>query len=241
MRPDLFWQRKASGHQECGPVHGVEADNFLADEMQIGRPESCFLILWAANSAEIRGERVEPDIKDVWLFAGNGNAPANRCARDTEIAEAAFDETENFVAAGFRLNEIGMLGVPIEKRFLERGELEVEIGFGDGFRGTATIGARLAGLHIDISVVVDAVLPGVVAGVHEAVVTELFEKPLHGVRVFQIGGADKFVALDAQFVQRERHSAAIFATNSDSGTPAFLAERSTLTPCSSVPVVMTTS
>jgi hypothetical protein len=178
----------------------VEADDFLAYEMDIGRPESCFFVLRAADGAEIRSERVEPYVKNVRLFAGYWNAPANRCARDAEVAETAFDETEDFVAASFRLDEIGMLGIPIEKRFLECRELEVEIGFGDGFRGTATIGAVLARLYVDVSIVVDAVLPGVVAGVDEAIVAALLEKP-----------------------------------------PAFLAERSTLTPCSSVPVVMTTS
>jgi len=80
--------------------------------------------------------------------------------------------------------------------------------------------------------VVDAVLPGVVTGVNETVFAAQFEKPLHGVGVFQVCGPDKFVALNTEFVHRARHSAAIFATNSDSGTPAFLAERSTLTPCS---------
>src|SRR6266849_2692057 len=86
--PDLLWQRQAGGHQKGGPVHGVKADDFLANEMEIGGPESGFLILRAAYGAEIRRQRVEPDIKNVGLFAGYGNAPANRCSRDAEIAEA---------------------------------------------------------------------------------------------------------------------------------------------------------
>ena len=178
----------------------MKADDFLADEMNIGGPEACLLVLRAADSAEIRGQRVEPDVKDVRLFAGNGNAPANGSARDAEIAEASFDEAKNFVAASFGLDEIGMLGVPIEKWLLERGELEIEIGFRDGFRWTATIGTVFAGLYVDVGIVVDAVLPGVVTRVDETVVTALFEKPLHGVSVFQVGGADKLVALDTEFI-----------------------------------------
>src|ERR1700758_3575651 len=113
----------------------MKADDFLADEMEFGGPESGLFMLGATDGAKVRGERVKPNVKNVWLFAGHGNAPANRRTRDAEIAEAAFDEAENFVAASFGLNEIGMLGVPIEERLLERGKLEIEIGFGDGFRG----------------------------------------------------------------------------------------------------------
>src|ERR1700675_2523664 len=115
MRPDLFRQREAGGHQKCRPVNGVEANDFLADEMEIGRPVSRFLVIRAADSAEICGERIEPDIKDVRLFARNWNAPANRGAGDAEIPEAAFDETENFVAARFRLDELRVPDVPIKK------------------------------------------------------------------------------------------------------------------------------
>src|SRR5712692_10049784 len=153
----------------------MKANDFFAYEMEIGGPESRLFILRATDGAEIRRERVEPDVKHVRLFPGNGNAPTNRSARDAQVAEAAFDETQNFVAARFWLNEIRMFGVPIEERLLECGELEVEIGFSDGFRGTATVGA---------------------------VVAALFEKPLDSVGVFEIGGADKFVALDAEFVPK---------------------------------------
>ncbi len=180
----------------------MKSNDFFAYEMEIGGPESRLFILRATDGAEIRRERVEPDVKHVWFFAGNGNAPTNRSARDAQVAEAALDEAENFVAARFGLNEIRMFGVPIEERLLECGELEVEIGFGDGFRGTATVGAVLAGLYVDVGVVVDAVLPGVMTGIDETVVAALFEKPLDSVGVFEIGGADKFVALDAEFVPK---------------------------------------
>src|SRR5713226_10075827 len=124
VSPDLFRQWKAGGHQKGGPVHRVEADDFFADEVDIGWPVAGFLVLRAADGAEISGERVEPNVKNVGFFARNGNAPANRSARNAEIAKAAFDEAENFVAAGFGLDEIRVLGVPIEKRLLKRGKFE---------------------------------------------------------------------------------------------------------------------
>src|SRR5688572_27997018 len=33
-------ERDPRGHQESGPVHGVEADDILPDDMQIRRPEA---------------------------------------------------------------------------------------------------------------------------------------------------------------------------------------------------------
>jgi len=41
-----------------------------------------------------------------------------------QIFQAAFDETDDFVFCGFGLNEIWILFVEIQERFLERGQLE---------------------------------------------------------------------------------------------------------------------
>src|SRR5260370_12112755 len=112
--------------------------------MNVSGPISDLLVVGAADGAEIGGERVEPDVKHVWFFAGNGNAPTNRSARDAQVAEAALDEAENFVAARFGLNEIRMFGVPIEERLLEGGEFEVEIGFGYVFLCSPTFVAVLS-------------------------------------------------------------------------------------------------
>ena len=97
----------------------MKSNNFLADEMNIRGPETSFLILRPADSTEVRGERVEPDVKDMRFFARDGNAPAYRGACDAEIPEATFDKAENFIPAGFRLNEGRMLSIPVEKRFLK--------------------------------------------------------------------------------------------------------------------------
>src|SRR5205814_8565839 len=93
-----------------------------------------------------------------------------------------------------------MLGVPIEKRLLKRREFEEIVGFGDGFRGPPAIGTILARLYVDISIVIDAVLPSIVAGIDKAVFAAQLEKPLHGVRVLQIRGANEFVDGNAEFI-----------------------------------------
>src|SRR5437879_3498012 len=139
MRPDLLRERKTRAHQKCRPVDGMETDDVFSNDVHVGGPITLLLVIGTAHGAEISSQRVEPDIKNVRLFARNGNAPANRSPRDAEIAQAAFDKAKNLVAARFRLDEFWMLGVPIEQRFLKRGKLEKIIRFGDRFRRPAAI------------------------------------------------------------------------------------------------------
>jgi len=47
MGHDGFRQRQLGGHQERGPVHGVEADDFLAHHVQVGGPVALELLLLA--------------------------------------------------------------------------------------------------------------------------------------------------------------------------------------------------
>ena len=77
-----FRQRQHRGHQERGPIDSVETNDVFADEMHIGGPHAALFVIRAADGAEIGGERVEPDVEDVRLFAGHGNAPADGGARD---------------------------------------------------------------------------------------------------------------------------------------------------------------
>ncbi len=92
--------------------------------MQVGGPEAAAVEVGAADGTEVSGERVEPNVENVRFLAGNGNPPANRGARDAEIAQAAFDEREDLIAARFGLNEVRILFVKIEQNVLKRRELE---------------------------------------------------------------------------------------------------------------------
>src|SRR5882724_509450 len=197
MRPNLLRQRQTRSHQKRRPVDGMKSNNLFADEMDIGGPETLFLIIRAANGAQIRRQRVKPNVKNVRLFARNGNAPANRGARNAKIPETAFHKTDNFVAARFRLNEIRMLGVPVQQRFLKSRKFEKIIWLRDSFRGPAAIGTVFTRLHVHVGIVVDAVLPRVVSWVDETIFAAQLEEPLHRVRMFQVGGANKLVALNA--------------------------------------------
>src|SRR5207253_6132203 len=159
-------------------------------DVHVSGPVTLLFVIGAAHGAEIRGERVEPNVKNVRLFTGNRNAPTNRSASDAQIAQAALDKAQYFVAPRFRLDEFRMLGVPIEKRLLKRREFEEIVGFGDGFGGPPAIGTILARLYVDIRIGIDAVHPGVIAGVDEDGFAAQLKKPLYGVRVLQIRSAN---------------------------------------------------
>jgi hypothetical protein len=58
VREDALRQRIAGGHQERRPEDRVEADDLLADQVKIGRPQ-----IVAFDGALVRGERVEPDVE----------------------------------------------------------------------------------------------------------------------------------------------------------------------------------
>src|SRR5690242_6601780 len=199
--PHLLRHRLHGGHQKRGPINSVEANDVFADEMQIRRPHAAAFKLRPADRAETGRERVEPNIKDMWLFAGNGDAPANRRARNAEIFEAAFHETYNLVAARLRLDKIRILFVKIEQRLLKRGQLEEIIFLGNGFGGAATIGAVVARLRvIHEGIVVDTVLTCVLPFVDVAVLAAKPEKPLHGSNVPQVGRANELIRGETEFI-----------------------------------------
>ena len=134
-------------------------------------------------------------------YAGPGNAPFERGAADGEVAQAAADEGDDFIAARFRLDEFRMVAVIIQQRLLELRELEVIIFFLDHLRGPLAIGAERAGRGvIHVQFVVNAVIARVMTLVDEIVFLNLLEEVLHGVRVARFRGADEAVHAEAQIL-----------------------------------------
>src|SRR5712672_1746565 len=143
--------------------------------MQIRRPKTAPLIFRSAHRAKVRRQRIEPNIKDVRLFAGHRNAPTNRSSRNTQVAKTAFDKAQNFVAPSLRLNKAWVLPVKIQQRLLKCRELEEIIFLGNRLGRTPAIRAILAGLYVHVSIVVNAVLPGVVTGVNVSIFSAQLE------------------------------------------------------------------
>jgi len=119
----------------------------------------------------------------------------------------------------------GFFFVEIEQWFLESGKLEEIVFFGEGFSRAVAVGTIVAGFGVvHESVVVDAVLAGVMAFVDVTVFPKSLKSHWHGAHVAEIGGAHEFFGgVGRVRPTGARQASAILATNSDSGTPAFLA------------------
>ena len=89
---DLFRQRQVEAHQEDRPVDGVEPEDVLADDVQVGRPELFKLLGRAvgvvADGGDIVVEGVQPDVDDMLRVEVNRDAPFKGSAADAEVLEA---------------------------------------------------------------------------------------------------------------------------------------------------------
>ena len=194
MREKALWQRKFGGPQERRPIDGMEAQDFFADQVEVGGPEA-----FSIDCAHVGGKRVEPDIEDVRGFVRDGNAPFDGGPADGDVLEALLHERDHFIAARFRADEFGIVFVELEQPLLERRKLEVEILLGDGFGGASAIRAGIARLgFVDVQLIEDAILAGVVALVDVAAFDAAVEQILDNFGVLGIGGALETVDLQVE-------------------------------------------
>ena len=116
--------------------------------MEIGWPGVLAVKLSSFDRAHIRHQGIKPDVDDVLVLTGHGNAPGNRCTGDRKVLEPLLNESDDFVAAGFGLYKIGLLLIKLEQLVPELRELEKIVLFGDLLKGAAAQRARLTGLAI---------------------------------------------------------------------------------------------
>ncbi|MCY1232635.1 hypothetical protein D9M72_451370 [compost metagenome] len=127
MGKDALGQRQAGRYQESRPIDCVEADDVLADHMDVGWPE---LGAWTLGIVEIAGrgdvvrQRVDPDIHHVRRVVRNLDAPVEGGARNREILEARFHERNHLVAAFGRTDEIRIFLIVLQELVLIGGEAE---------------------------------------------------------------------------------------------------------------------
>ena len=77
MAKHLLWQRQIGRHQERWPIDGVETDNILTDDMDIGRPETCIItvLIGKTQSRQIGRQRIDPHIHDMPWRTRHRHAP----------------------------------------------------------------------------------------------------------------------------------------------------------------------
>ena len=87
VRIDPFLHGNARRHQKCRPIHRVEADDVLADDVYVRRPVAPVRIalVGKADAGDVIGQRIDPDIHHVLGVIGHLDAPVERRARDRQV------------------------------------------------------------------------------------------------------------------------------------------------------------
>ena len=90
MAEDLFGQFLAQRHEEDRPIDGVEADDILADEMDVRRPELLKVLVMVAvrvpaAEGDIVGQRVQPDVDNVLPVKCDRHAPVEGGTGDAQV------------------------------------------------------------------------------------------------------------------------------------------------------------
>ena len=198
---EVLWQRKLERHQHRRPDDRVEAHDILRDHVGVGRPELVevvVLVIEIAQRGDIVGERVDPDIDDMLLVEGHGDAPLEGRARYAQIFQTGLDEVvDQLGSARLGLEVVGLgqqLLDPLGKR---RHPEKVSL-----LLCLDDLSAALGALAIDEltlrpeALAGSAVFAAVLALVDVALVIERLEDFLHALDVIVVGGADVAVVAD---------------------------------------------
>ncbi len=204
----------AGRHQEGRPVDGVEAQDVLADHVQIGGPEMPARIglVRKAGSGDVVRQRIEPDIHHVAVRARHRHAPGEGGAADREILEPRLHETDHLVAPALGRDEVGVRLVEREQPVLPGRETE-EPGrlLHPLHRRAGGADPRAVGLHRRFALAVERLVAhrvpaAIVAEIEIARVVDALPERLAGAVVARLGGADEVVVGD---VHRARERAEV--------------------------------
>ena len=141
-------QRQIQRHQHDRPDDGVETDDIFPHEVNIGGPVffKAFIAFGVAESGDVVGESVQPDIDHMLGIVGYGDAPGEGSAADADIFQPLLDEVDHFIATGYGLNEIGM-GIDIFQQTIGVvAEFEEVAFFPNDIDGAAAVGADAFGI-----------------------------------------------------------------------------------------------
>ena len=196
----------------------MEADDVLADHVQVGRPVLPQRIAGVGIAAlgDVVGERVQPDVHDVLGIARHRHAPREAGARHREVLQAALHEAHDLVAPAVRPDEARVLLVEREQPVGPGRELEEirrlldPLDLGAGRDGAALAVLADLGLALDeVGLVAHRVPAGILAEIDVARCDELLPQRLAGGVVPRLGRADEVVGavvhLADQIAERLAH------------------------------------
>ena len=113
-------------HQHRRPIHGMEPQDVLPDEMDVGGPHARepLRVRAVPGRREVVRERVEPDVADVVRVPRQRDPPAEVRPADREVLEASADQRQDLVAAGLGLDGLRMPLVVLQEPVRVGGEPE---------------------------------------------------------------------------------------------------------------------
>src|SRR5579864_2955821 len=114
-------QRQVSSHEKCRPVDTMEANDLLADHVNIRRPIMLkfFLVRLIlgpkAYGSAVVAQSVKPDVNHVLGITRDRNPPLKRAAADGKIAQTALHKCDDFIPPGLRPYEVRMVLVLLQQ------------------------------------------------------------------------------------------------------------------------------
>ena len=198
----LLRQRQVERHEENRPVDGVEADDVLADEVQVCRPIALELlggvaVAVVADAGDVVRKRIEPNVHDVLVVKIDRNAPLEGGSGNAEVLQAGQEEVvHHFRFALRRLNEFRVLIDVVDEAVCILAHLEEVRFFLCGLYRAVAV--RTAAVFIKLRSREEgfarrAVHALVVALINIALLVELFKDLLYLLFVVIVRSADEFV------------------------------------------------
>src|SRR5215469_2358046 len=221
VHEDLSWQRFPSRQQDGGPVHGVEAQDALADDVYapVGVGPPAFVVGGVAGAivqrSDVVPERIPPDVyhlaRVVWYADPPASCPRDRSGR-AEVLEAAGYESEHFVSPAGRFDPqlpradqvMQLRGIP--------GQPEEPVLLGDELRWDAVLGTIPViklGLGVEL-LAANAVQPFVGLAIQVAAAGTRAPELLHSGPVSRVAaGANEVVKTERQVLAQASELAGI--------------------------------
>ena len=202
MAKHLLGQRQPQRVEHNRPDNGMEADNFLADQMDIRRPvllEQRVIVRAVAQRGNVIAQRVNPDVHRVLLVERDRNAPLDGRAADAQVFQPRTEEVvQHLVGAAGGLDEVRMLLDVLNQPFGVLLQAE-EVGFFTRLfhRAAAVRAAAVLELQFRPEGFAGRAVPALVFRlVDVALIVQLLENFLHALDVAVIGRADEVAVIN---------------------------------------------
>ncbi len=181
----------------------MEADDFLAYQMDIGWPELLELlrIIQITNRSQVVGKGIEPYIDNMLVINRHRNTPVKGGTGNAEILHALIDEINHFVATGYWLYKVRIFLDILQQAVCVFANLEEICFLRNLLDSTVAIWAAAIFIQLMLSPVAfawSAVKASVGTFVNIPLGVNAAEDFLHNLLVTLFRGADKIIIGDIQ-------------------------------------------